>query len=139
MISRREVFQVGAAAAAGAAANGLGPPGRALAQQRLTEQELLRFDAVGNVTLLHIADLHGQLLPVYFREPSVNIGVGEARGQPPHVTGKDFLTRFGIPERSAAAYALTSEDFAALAKSYGRIGGRDPPAGGGQGAGGGRG
>jgi len=75
--------------------------------------------------LLHIADIHGQLKPVYFREPSVNIGVGGARGQPPHITGKDFLKHFGIPEKSAAAYALTSEDFSALAKSYGRIGGLD--------------
>src|SRR5579871_736290 len=125
MITRREVLQVGVAAAAIAAANGLGPLGRALAQQRLTEQELLKFDAVGNVTLLHVADLHGQLAPVYFREPSVNIGVGEARGQPPHLTGREFLRRFGIKPRSADAYALTSEDFAALAKSYGRIGGLD--------------
>jgi sulfur-oxidizing protein SoxB len=125
MITRREVLQVGAAAAAVAAANGLGPLGSALAQQRLTEQELLRFDSVGNVTLLHIADLHGQLVPVYFREPSVNIGVGQARGEPPHLTGGEFLHRFGIAPRSAAAYALTADDFAALAKDYGRIGGLD--------------
>ena len=64
-------------------------------------------------------------MPVYFREPSVNLGVGEARGQPPHLTGKDFLKRFGIPEKSASAYALTDQDFEALAKSYGRIGGLD--------------
>ena len=50
-------------------------------------------------------------MPVYFREPSVNLGVGEARGQPPHLTGKDFLKRFGIPEKSAAAYALTDQGF----------------------------
>src|SRR5215470_13831000 len=123
MISRREVFQVGAAAAAVAAANGLGPLGRALAQQRLTEQELLRFDSTGNVTLLHIADLHGQLVPVFFREPSVNIGVGEQRSVPPHLTGAEFLQKFGISPRSAAAYALAADDFAALAKDYGRIGG----------------
>ena len=98
---------------------------RAFAQQRLTEAELLKFDATGNVTLLHVADIHGQLTPVYFREPSVNIGVGEARGQPPHLTGKDFLKRFGIPEKSASAYALTDQGFEALAKSYGRIGGLD--------------
>jgi sulfur-oxidizing protein SoxB len=98
---------------------------RAVAQQHLSESELLRFDALGNVTLLHVADIHGQLLPVYFREPSVNLGVGEARGQPPHLTGRDFLTRFGIPEKSASAYALTDLDFATLAKSYGRIGGLD--------------
>ncbi len=123
MITRREMLQVGAATAALAA--GAGGFTRALAQQRLTESELLKFDALGNVTLLHVADIHGQLVPVYFREPSVNLGVGEARAQPPHLTGRDFLTRFGIAEKSAAAYALTSEDFEGLAKSYGRIGGLD--------------
>jgi sulfur-oxidizing protein SoxB len=125
MITRREALQVGVAAAAVASANGLGPLAQAATRQRLTEQELLRFDSVGNVTLLHIADLHGQLMPVYFREPSTNVGVGEARGQPPHLTGRDFLRKFAIPARSADAYALTSDDFAALAKSYGRIGGLD--------------
>src|SRR5712692_4773195 len=123
MITRREVLQLGAATAA--IAGGLGPLTRALAQQRLTQDELLKFDATGNVTLLHVADVHGQLLPVHYREPSVNLGAGDARGQPPHLTGKDFLTRFGIPERSAAAYALSSEDFAALARTYGKIGGLD--------------
>ena len=122
MITRREMLQVSAATAAltvGA------PLTRAFAQQRLTEHELLKFDALGNVTLLHVADIHGQLMPVYFREPSVNIGVGEVRGQPPHLTGGDFLKRFGIPSKSAAAYAMSSEDFTSLAKSYGRIGGLD--------------
>ncbi len=123
MITRREILQVGAATAALAA--GGGGFTRAMAQQRLTEAELLKFDALGNVTLLHVADIHGQLMPVYFREPSINLGVGEARGQPPHLTGSDFLKRFGIPAKSAAAYALTSEDFVALAKTYGRIGGLD--------------
>jgi len=123
MITRRELLQVGAATAAMAAGGGAFT--RALAQQRLTQDELTKFDALGNVTLLHVADIHGQLLPVYFREPSVNLGVGAAKGQPPHITGKDFLTRFGIPETSAAAYALTDQDFEALAKSYGRIGGLD--------------
>ena len=82
--------------------------------------------AVGNVTLLHVTDVHGQLVPVYFREPSINLGVGEARGLPPHLAGKDFLDALRHPGRqSAAAYALTAEDFAALAQSYGRIGGLD--------------
>jgi sulfur-oxidizing protein SoxB len=123
MITRRELLQVGAATAALTA--GGGSFTRAMAQQRLSEAELLKFDALGNVTLLHVADIHGQLLSVYFREPSINLGVGAARGQPPHLTGSDFLKRFGIPAKSAAAYALTSEDFAALAKTYGRIGGLD--------------
>jgi sulfur-oxidizing protein SoxB len=123
MITRREILQVGAATAALAAGDGFFT--RALAQERLSEAELLKFDALGNVTLLHVTDIHGQLVPVYFREPTVNLGVGEAKGQPPHVTGKDFLKRFGIAEKSAAAYALTDQDFEALAKSYGRIGGLD--------------
>src|SRR5437868_10639814 len=121
MRSRREFIQVAAATAA------ILPDGalRALAQQRLTQAELLAFEPLGNVTLLHVADIHGQLMPVYFREPSVNLGVGEARGQPPHLTGRDFLKRFGIAERSASAYSLTDQDFLALAKTYGRIGGLD--------------
>src|ERR1035437_10419893 len=123
MITRREILQVGAATAALAA--GGGGFTRAMSHQRLSEAELLKFDALGNVTLLHVADIHGQLLPVYFREPSINLGVGVARGQPPHLTGADFLKRFGIPAKSAAAYALTAEEFSALAKSYGRIGGVD--------------
>src|SRR3978361_1351527 len=123
MITRREMLQVGAATAALAAASG--SLTRSCARQRLAQGDLLRFYARGNVTLLHVADIHGQLMPVYFREPSTNLGVGEAKGQPPHLTGTDFLKRFGIPAKSAAAYAMTSEEFSALAKSYGRIGGLD--------------
>jgi sulfur-oxidizing protein SoxB len=125
MISRREMLQIGMAAAAISTANGLGPLGRAAAQQRLTQAELLKFDSIGNVTLLHVADVHGQLVPTYIREPSENVGVGEAKGQLPHITGLKFLERFGIGKKSASAYALTAHDFAALAKSYGRIGGLD--------------
>lgn len=88
MITRREILQVGAATAA-LAVNG-GSLKRALAQQRLSEAELLRFDAVGNVTILHVADIHGQLMPVYFREPSVNLGVGDARGGPHTLPARIF-------------------------------------------------
>jgi S-sulfosulfanyl-L-cysteine sulfohydrolase len=116
------MLQVSAAIAALMTGSGLT---RAFAQQRVTEAELFKFDAIGNVTLLHVADIHGQLMPVYFREPSVNLGVGEARSSPPHITGRAFLNRFGIPEKTAAAYAMTSEEFSSLAKSYGRIGGLD--------------
>src|SRR5437762_176438 len=112
MISRREFLQVAAATAA------LAPGGwsRAFAQQRLTQADLLRFEPLGNVTLAHISDLHAQLLPVLFREPSINIGTGDARGKAPHVTGRDFLDLYKIAAGSAQAYALTSEDFAPLAK-----------------------
>ena len=123
MITRRDILQLGAATAALMAGDGAFT--RAMAQQRISESDLFKFDALGSVTLLHVTDIHGQLMPVYFREPSVNLGVGAARGQPPHITGKDFLARFGIPEKTASAYALTDQDFEALAKSYGRIGGLD--------------
>ncbi len=108
MITRREILQVGAATAALTIG---GSVSRALAQQRLTQDDLTRFDALGNVTLLHVTDIHGQLLPVHFREPSVNLGVGAAKGLPPHLTGTDFLTKFGIAPKSAAAYAMTDRGF----------------------------
>ena len=121
MITRRDVLQVGAATAA----LGLGSVGRAAAQQRMTQDALLAFDHYGNITLLHMADLHAQLMPIYLREPAVNIGAGEARGRPPHLTGKAFLEYYGISPRTAAAYALSSNDFIALAHDYGRLGGLD--------------
>ncbi len=121
MLTRRHFVQAAAAAAAL-----LGPgAGRLAAQERLTQDELLRFPATGQVTLLHFADTHAQLMPVHFREPSWNLGVGAARGLVPHLTGADFLRHYGIPPGSSTAHALTSEDFAALARTYGRLGGVD--------------
>ena len=121
MISRRDFVQLAAATAA------ILPAGwtRALAQQRLTQAELLRFEPLGNVTLVHVADIHAQLRPIYFREPSINLGIGEAKGLVPHLTGRALLDHYKIPAGSADAYALTSEDFSALAKCYGRLGGLD--------------
>jgi S-sulfosulfanyl-L-cysteine sulfohydrolase len=121
MFSRRDFLQVAAATAA------IVPGGwsQAFAQQRLTQDELLRFDPLGNVTLVHIADIHAQLMPLLFREPSANLGVGEAKGLVPHITGRAFLDLYNIKPGSGAAYALASDDFTALAKSYGRIGGLD--------------
>ena len=121
MFSRRDFIQLATATAA------LLPGGwsRVFAQQRLTQDDLLRFEPVGNVTLLHLTDIHAQLLPVHFREPSVNLGVGEARGLVPHVTGRALLDLFNIPPGSATAHSLTPEDFVSLAKAYGRLGGLD--------------
>ena len=124
MITRREFTQA-AFAASVIASSGMGSLGRVAAQGRLTQDELLKFDAIGNVTLVHLTDIHGQLMPLHFREPSVNVGVGEAKGLVPHITGDDFLKSFGIPAKSANAYALTNVDFSELAKSYGRMGGLD--------------
>ena len=72
MISRRDFVQAGLAAAA-LVGSGAGPLARLAAQGKLTQDELLKFDQTGNVTLVHVTDIHGQLLPLYFREPTVNI------------------------------------------------------------------
>ncbi|HJQ56908.1 MAG TPA: thiosulfohydrolase SoxB [Vineibacter sp.] len=125
-LSRRDVIQIGLAAAA-LGSGGLGA--RALAQQRLTQADLLAFEPLGQVTLLHFTDIHAQLRPLYFREPSVNIGVGEVAGLAPHLTGKAMLEAYGLKGGSLDAYALTSSEFAALARTYGRIGGLDRMAG----------
>ncbi len=122
MLSRRDFLQVAAATAALTGAPGLA---RATTGQTLTQAGLLAFKPVGQVTLLHFADIHAQLMPLYFREPSVNIGVGKAEGLPPHLTGKDYLARFGLNVGSPDAHAFTAEDFTALARDYGRVGGLD--------------
>jgi sulfur-oxidizing protein SoxB len=70
--------------------------------------DLERF---GNARILHMTDVHAQLRPVFFREPSVNLGVGAMRGNPPHLVGKAFLDRFGIRPDSADAYAFTCVEF----------------------------
>ncbi|WP_157015717.1 thiosulfohydrolase SoxB [Mesorhizobium xinjiangense] len=125
MISRREFLMAGAALSALASPALIGNWSRAAAQQGLTENDLLDFRSFGNVTLVHLTDIHAQLMPLYFREPSANIGVGEAAGLPPHVTGADFLKLYDIEPGSPQAYALTSDDFTALANTYGRMGGFD--------------
>ncbi|PJK30190.1 thiosulfohydrolase SoxB [Minwuia thermotolerans] len=125
MVSRREFLLASVALGAIAGSGITGGWTRAAAQQSLSEDDLLAMDDFGNVTLLHVTDIHAQLKPLYFREPSVNIGVGEVAGLPPHITGKAFLEAYGIAPGSANAYALTSVDFAALARTYGRMGGLD--------------
>ncbi|WP_420398005.1 thiosulfohydrolase SoxB [Nioella sp.] len=126
MISRREFLQASVAASAILGASGTGRWGRLAAQQRLmTQDDLLNMEAVGNVTLIHITDIHAQLKPIYFREPQINLGVGEVNGLPPHVTGADFLDLYNIQPGSPEAYALTYNDFEALAAQYGRLGGLD--------------
>lgn len=125
MISRREFLQASAAASALTIGGGLGPLGRVAAQQKLTQSDILKFDPLGTVTILYVADNHAQLMPLYFREPSVNLGVGADKGLPPHLTDEAFRKYFNIAAGSADAYALTADDFVALARNYGRMGGMD--------------
>jgi len=84
---------------------------------------LYDMPAFGNARILHIADCHAQLNPVYFREPSINIGVGEMRGNVPHLVGNQLLDRFGIEHGGIEAHAYTYLDFEEAARIYGKIGG----------------
>ncbi len=125
MISRRDFLQVSMAASALYGASGFGNWARLAAQQSLTQDQLLEFETFGNISLIHVTDIHAQLKPIYFREPEINLGIGDARGQMPHVTGAAFRKAYGIEDGSPSAYALTYNDFSALAKTYGRVGGLD--------------
>jgi sulfur-oxidizing protein SoxB len=119
-MDRREFMQVLAVAAAA------GMPLAArevLAQQPDAAQRLYDVPRFGNVHLLHFTDCHAQLLPVYFREPSVNLGVGEARGKAPHLVGEHLLRHFGIRPQTIEAHAFTYLDFEAAARTYGKVGG----------------
>ena len=123
MFSRRDFLTVAAATAI--LTGGKGQLGRLAAQQRIGQDELLEFDPLGQVTLLHVTDMHAQLKPIYFREPSINLGVGEVTGLPPHLTGKDFLAHYGLTPGSLDAYTMSDQDFVALARDYGQVGGVD--------------
>ncbi len=114
-MNRREFLGTLAAAAACGA-----PLNASRAQVAQSLYELPRF---GNVHLLHFTDCHAQLLPAHFREPSVNIGVGEAAGRLPHLVGEHLLRHAGIAPGSREAHAFTSLDFAAAARRYGKVGG----------------
>ena len=114
-MNRREFLGTLAAAAACGA-----PLGAARAQVSQALYDLPKF---GNVSLLHFTDCHAQLLPTYFREPSANIGVGEAAGRLPHLVGEHLLRHAGIAPGTPEAHAFTYLDFAAAAKRYGKVGG----------------
>lgn len=127
MLSRREFLQFSAVGAmATTMSSGFaGNFSRALAQQIITQEDLLKFDSKGKITLLHITDIHAQLKPVYFRPPDTNIGVGAFEGIPPHLVGETFLKHFNIDKGSPLAYAHTMDDYINLANAYGKLGGLD--------------
>ena len=117
-MQRREFLRLLAAGAAAGLA--LDAP-EALAQD--ATDALYRVPRFGNVSLLHFTDCHAQLLPVHFREPSVNIGVGAAAGQPPHLVGEHLLRAFGIKPGTREAHAFTYLDFERAAQTYGKVAG----------------
>ena len=116
-ISRREFLRLlGLAGAAGML------PASAFSAAR-KPSDLYEIPKFGNVTLLHMTDCHAQLNPIYFREPSVNLGIGAAKGRPPHLVGKAFLDYFDIPAGGIEAHAFTYLDFENAARKYGKVGG----------------
>ncbi|MCC7098204.1 MAG: thiosulfohydrolase SoxB [Rubrivivax sp.] len=118
-LSKREFLQVlGAAGVAGMALSRHAEADAAQAQAAL--YELPRF---GKVSLLHMTDCHAQLLPIWFREPSVNLGIGSMQGQLPHLVGQRWLAATGIAAGTPQAHAFTMLDFETAARRYGRVGG----------------
>ncbi len=116
-ISRREFLQLmGLAGASGVL------PGSVFAMSK-RPSDIYDLPKFGNVTLMHITDCHAQLLPIYFREPSVNLGIGAAFGQPPHVVGRKFLEHFEIAPNTREAHAFTYLNFTDAAEKYGKVGG----------------
>ncbi|MEJ2575100.1 MAG: thiosulfohydrolase SoxB [Gammaproteobacteria bacterium] len=116
-ISRREFVKlIGLAGAAGML------PGSVFAARR-QPSDLYEVPKFGNVSIMHITDTHAQLLPVYFREPNVNLGIGPAYGQPPHLVGKKLLDWFGIEGGGIEEHAYTYLTFEQAARDYGKVGG----------------
>ena len=118
-MERREFLQVLAIAAAG----GLQIAARDVLAATAASSRMYEVPRFGNVHLLHFTDCHAQLLPIHFREPSVNIGVADSAGQPPHLVGEHLLKRFGIPAGTPEAHAFTYLDFVDAARTYGKVGG----------------
>ena len=94
-----------------------------LAAQPGAAERLYELPAFGNVSFMHFTDCHAQLMPIHFREPSVNVGVGAAVGRAPHLVGEHLLKAFGIAPDTARAHAFTYLDFERAAQTYGRVGG----------------
>ncbi len=118
-LSKREFLQVlGAASVAG-----MGLARFANADAATAQAGLYDFAPFGNVSFLHMTDCHAQLKPIYFREPSVNIGIDSMRGQLPHLVGEELLKRVGIPAGTPSAHAYTYLDFERAARQYGKVGG----------------
>jgi len=116
MMNRREFLQMLAVAAA----SGMAIDSKKALAGDLDLYNLPRF---GNVSFMHMTDCHAQLMPIYFREPNVNIGIAGAAGRPPHLVGEHLLRYFKIQPGSREAHAFSYIDFAQAARTYGRVGG----------------
>ena len=124
-IDRRRLLQL--MAAGGAAGTGLGVlpwwMSDGEAASHIKAEDYYKTPMKGDARIIHITDVHGQLNPVYFREPNVNLGVGDAFGRAPHLVGSKLLKAMGLSEDSPEAYAYTYLNFEEGVKKYGRMGG----------------
>jgi len=118
-LTRREFLQLLAVASAYGLDAGAGEALAASEAERFYELS----KAAGNVTLMHFTDCHAQLLPIHFREPDVNIGIGDAYGKPPHLVGEALLKHFRVSPKSRLAHAYTHVDFERAAGTFGKVGG----------------
>ena len=115
-LSRREFLRLlGMAGAAGMI------PG--IASSKTLNTDIYQIQRFGDVRLLHITDTHAQLLPIYYREPSFNLGIGEALGRPPHLVTGSLLKYYGISSGSPLAHAFTPVNYVDAAQKYGKVGG----------------
>lgn len=116
--SRREFLQALAVASAG----GMSLQSN-FSHAQSAAQKFYDLPKFGNVHFLHFTDCHAQLLPIYFREPNVNLGIGAQEGKPPHLVGEHLLKFYGVKPGTRDAHAFTYLDFASAAKTYGKVGG----------------
>ncbi|QWD99551.1 thiosulfohydrolase SoxB [Polynucleobacter sp. JS-Mosq-20-D10] len=117
-LNRREFLQALAIASAG----GMSLQSN-FASAQTTAQKFYDLPKFGNVHFLHFTDCHAQLLPIYFREPNVNLGIGTQEGKAPHLVGEYFLKANGIKSGTRDAHAFTYLDYVAAAQNYGKMGG----------------
>jgi len=117
-LSRRDFLQALAFASAG----GMSLQSN-FVQAQSAAQQFYDLPKFGNVHLLHFTDCHAQLLPIYFREPNVNLGIAGQEGKTPHLVGQYFLKANGIRSGTRDAHAFTYLDYVAAAQNYGKMGG----------------
>lgn len=122
-LSRREFLQIMALASATGLVLGCDKANGNKIHKSSNPDDIYDIKPFGNVSFLHFTDCHAQLLPVYFREPNINIGVGGAKGKAPHLVGNALLKEFGIAPDSRESHAYTYLNFEAASRKYGKIGG----------------
>jgi sulfur-oxidizing protein SoxB len=118
-LTTREFLQVLAAATVA----GMGLGRHAQADAATAADKLYDIPRFGQVSFLHMTDCHAQLKPIYFREPNVNLGIGEMRGRLPHLVGEELLKFAKVRPGSIEAHALTYLNFEQAARRYGKVGG----------------